>query len=615
IDATITVTVSVTDVNEAPGKPDAPTFGAATASSLVVNWTAPSNSGPEISDYDVQYRKGTSGEWSAHAHSGTVTTATISGLDADSAYQVQVQATNDEGTGEWSESGSGSTAAANAAPSFTSSAAVSVAENQTTVVTVQASDPDTQDSITGYAISGGADRAKFSIVEATGALTFADAPDYESPTDANTDNVYNVTVEATSGTGDREMKATQDIAVTVTDVPAAKPTSAVEDNAETFTVSGEATGPVTLTVPARASSVAPAGMTVTLPAAAANRLAGSSDKVTVKTVTQAGGQSTPPAGFKLGGTTVDISGITLQSGETATVCLPRLSSSKAESIHRWDTTEKAWVKLTAVSPPTKTVGVVTLVCAVTDKFSVFATTQAAEPIDYSRQVGHPVPADSSLIPTDGEGNPLFTAGQSFRLLFVTSSTNHAATSPDIATYNAAVQGKANANANLRPFKGEFRALISTATVHARDNTGTTGTGVPIYWVGGDKAADDYADFYDGSWDSRAGRTEAGTAIARGIFPAVATAWTGSHANGTLAGEAHAGSGSKVNVGNLSTTGSTNPINAWSSSGSSRTRLYGLSPVLTVGADSAAPTVTGAEITSDPGDDGAYKIGDSVVATV
>ncbi|MCY4507170.1 MAG: cadherin domain-containing protein, partial [Acidobacteria bacterium] len=46
IDATITVTVSVTDVNEAPGKPDAPTFGAATASSLVVNWTAPSNSGP-----------------------------------------------------------------------------------------------------------------------------------------------------------------------------------------------------------------------------------------------------------------------------------------------------------------------------------------------------------------------------------------------------------------------------------------------------------------------------------------------------------------------------------------------------------------------------------------
>ena len=25
-------------------------------------------------------------------------------------------------------------------------------------------------------------------------------------------------------------------------------------------------------------------------------------------------------------------------------------------------------------------------------------------------------------------------------------------------------------------------------------------GVPIYWVGGSKVADDYADFYDGDWD-------------------------------------------------------------------------------------------------------------------
>ena len=37
-----------------------------------------------------------------------------------------------------------------------------------------------------------------------------------------------------------------------------------------------------------------------------------------------------------------------------------------------------------------------------------------------------------------------------------------------------------------------------------DNTSTTGTGVPIYWFKGDKVADDYADFYDGSWDSNSG---------------------------------------------------------------------------------------------------------------
>ena len=39
----------------------------------------------------------------------------------------------------------------------------------------------------------------------------------------------------------------------------------------------------------------------------------------------------------------------------------------------------------------------------------------------------------------------------------------------------------------------------TAAVDARDNTSTTGTGVPIYWLDGAKVADDYADFYDGSW--------------------------------------------------------------------------------------------------------------------
>ena len=44
----------------------------------------------------------------------------------------------------------------------------------------------------------------------------------------------------------------------------------------------------------------------------------------------------------------------------------------------------------------------------------------------------------------------------------------------------------------------------TADTDATHNTGTTGTGVLIYWLNGDlnnaKVADDYADFYDGDWD-------------------------------------------------------------------------------------------------------------------
>ena len=56
---------------------------------------------------------------------------------------------------------------------------------------------------------------------------------------------------------------------------------------------------------------------------------------------------------------------------------------------------------------------------------------------------------------------------------------------------------------------------STAAVDARDNTGTTYTntdkGVPIYWLGGAKAADDYEDFYDGDWDDEVNdKNESGT---------------------------------------------------------------------------------------------------------
>ena len=115
---TQTITVTVTDVaGEAPGKPAAPTVEAASVSRLTVSWSVPDNAGPAITDYDVQYREGTSGSWSDGSHDGTATTATLTGLSENTSYQVQVRATNDEGTGVWSDAGSGRTDA-NAAPSF-----------------------------------------------------------------------------------------------------------------------------------------------------------------------------------------------------------------------------------------------------------------------------------------------------------------------------------------------------------------------------------------------------------------------------------------------------------------------------------------------------------------
>ena len=220
-----TITVTVTDVaGETPGVPAAPMVSAASVTSVTAAWTAPANAGPPITDYDYRYRvTSPQGSWTEVTTTAiTALSATITGLAEDTGYDVQVRATTDEGTSGWSASGSGSTDA-NAAPAFTSAATFDAAENQTAVGTVVASDSDADDSVTGYAIQGGADRSKFSIVETTGVLTFASAPNFEAPADADADNAYVVVVRAASGTGARAKTADQTITVTVTDVAGETP--------------------------------------------------------------------------------------------------------------------------------------------------------------------------------------------------------------------------------------------------------------------------------------------------------------------------------------------------------------------------------------------------------
>ena len=102
-------------------------------------------------------------------------------------------------------------------------------------------------------------------------------------------------------------------------------------------------------------------------------------------------------------------------------------------------------------------------------------------------------------------------GDQFRLIFL-SSTKRDALSTDIADYNTFVQDRAAAgHADIQAYSGGFGVIGCTAAVDARDNTATTGTGVPIYWLDGAKVADDYADFYDGSWDDEVNdKDESGT---------------------------------------------------------------------------------------------------------
>ena len=194
-----------------------------------------------------------------------------------------------------------------------------------------------------------------------------------------------------------------------------------------------------------------------------------------------------------------------------------------------------------------------------------------------------VPLGSSLIPVDSRNRPLFSHGQSFRLLFVTAGGRDAA-SASIGDYNLHVQNAAANNGALRPFLGMFRALASTAAVDARANTATTGVSMPVYWLGGAKVADDYADLYDGSWDARAGRTETGGSYTGKV-------WTGSNAGGTKAtaplGGGEGAQRGQAAFGDLGQTGKA--LASGSVQGiAGSIPLYALSPILVV----VAPPIDG-----------------------
>ena len=98
------------------------------------------------------------------------------------------------------------------APLFTSPASVSVNENTTTVITVSATDAD--NNTLNYTVNGGADQARFTINASSGALDFIVSPDFEVPTDSDTNNVYLVQVRVSDGVSPQD----QLISVSVNDV-------------------------------------------------------------------------------------------------------------------------------------------------------------------------------------------------------------------------------------------------------------------------------------------------------------------------------------------------------------------------------------------------------------
>ena len=194
---------------------------------------------------------------------------------------------------------------------------------------------------------------------------------------------------------------------------------------------------------------------------------------------------------------------------------------------------------------------------------------------------------SNVVPLNWDLTPTgLVAGDQFRLLFLTH-TGHSPTSSDIADYNTYVQGQANAsNAHpaIKHYSAGFTVVGSTADDDARDNTMTTGTGVPIYWLNGSKVADNYADFYDGSWDDEANPRRRGGDVR---YPHNGNVWTGSADNGTAFTSFELGqstiifAGLNTSAGPLSSKFTTPPVNTLP--------YYALSQVFTVGTN--APVFT------------------------
>ncbi|KAF0191976.1 MAG: Uncharacterized protein FD165_1310 [Gammaproteobacteria bacterium] len=211
-----TVTVTVTDVSG-----EAPAFTSATARSLAENIAAVMTVRAVDDDGEAVAYSVTGGTdqsaFTIHATSGALNFVAAPDFeapadsDADNIYVVQVTASAG-GDAVVQTIVVTITDVDEVLPVFTSSATPSVVENTTAVVTVTATDAG-GDPVT-YLITGGADRARFSIDGSNGKLSFIVAPNYETPTDTGADNTYVVIVSASDGNN----LVPQTITVSVTDV-------------------------------------------------------------------------------------------------------------------------------------------------------------------------------------------------------------------------------------------------------------------------------------------------------------------------------------------------------------------------------------------------------------
>ena len=142
-------------------------------------------------------------------------------------------------------------------------------------------------------------------------------------------------------------------------------------------------------------------------------------------------------------------------------------------------------------------------------------------------LGHAASATTIPVPTG------LNPGDQYRMVFWTVATRDA-TSSDIEDYNDFVTSLANSVPELEALYTSWTAIASTASVDARDNTGTNplidGVGFPIFGTGGGTmVAADNADLWDGTIAHPIAFAKEG-----GVHVGTYKMWTGSNADGTAA---------------------------------------------------------------------------------
>ncbi|MXX35068.1 MAG: hypothetical protein F4Z50_09925, partial [Gemmatimonadetes bacterium] len=242
------LTINVQNVQEPPSAPAAPSVTRASATSLTVTWSPPSNSGARaVFDYDLRYYEGTSdpsnasdwiqeGEANGPPNPGAANTATITGLTENGEYRVQVRAQGD-GESPWSASGGGGGPPPNRAPSFEPSEyEFDLPENldgsglrPVDLGVVSATDPD-NDRLT-YALAEG-DAQRFAVDPRDGTLMYTGpGEDFETPP-----NVYELVVQASDPDGEYAEADVVVRVVNVVELPAAVDDTATTDEDVALTV-------------------------------------------------------------------------------------------------------------------------------------------------------------------------------------------------------------------------------------------------------------------------------------------------------------------------------------------------------------------------------------------